>query len=87
LLCLPLLLYPLARWIHLGWMALAKGLGWINTRLLLGIIFFVLLWPLAALRRVFRSELISKSADPKADTYYKEKEKKSPEAEDFLTPW
>ena len=43
-----LLLPPLARLVHLGWMKLAMALGWFNGR--------VLLTPIALLRRLGRSE-------------------------------
>jgi hypothetical protein len=36
------------------WMGLAKILGYINSRILLGLIFFLILTPLAAIRRLFR---------------------------------
>jgi hypothetical protein len=36
-----------------AWMKFAAALGWVNTRLLLGVIFFALLTPIALLRRLF----------------------------------
>lgn len=36
-----------------GWLKLAEGLGWLNSRVLLSIIFFVFLFPIAMLSRLF----------------------------------
>ena len=86
LLALGLVAYPLARWIHLAWMGLATGLGWVNSRILLGIIFFLLLWPLARLRRWFQPEVIAKGADPGLSSYYQD----GPDGDvrvDFEKPW
>tara|TARA_B100000242_G_C42631052_1_gene297075 strand:- start:80 stop:472 length:393 start_codon:yes stop_codon:yes gene_type:complete len=41
-----LLLYP-----YKGWMALGHVLGWINSHLILGIVFFIILQPIAYIMR------------------------------------
>ena len=41
-----------AKYIHLGWMGLAKVLGFVNSHIILAIVFFLLLTPLALLRRL-----------------------------------
>jgi len=46
------LLAPLGDFIHLTWMQLAKVLGYINSRILLSVIFFVFLTPIALLMRL-----------------------------------
>ncbi|MBK8950641.1 MAG: hypothetical protein IPM68_17825 [Flavobacteriales bacterium] len=51
-----LLLPPLARLVHRGWMKLALALGWFNGRVLLSAVFFALLTPIALLRRLGRSD-------------------------------
>jgi hypothetical protein len=43
----------LSGWIEKGWLKLAEGLGWFNGRLLLGIVFFLFLTPIALLRTLF----------------------------------
>lgn len=43
---------PVGEWIHRGWMLLAKVLGWINSRILLTVLFFVILTPVALLARL-----------------------------------
>ena len=47
---------PVARVIEQGWFKLALALGWINSRILLSIIYFVFLMPLAWLSRLFTKD-------------------------------
>ncbi len=35
------------------WFKIAEGLGWFNSRVILSILFFVFLWPIAMLYRLF----------------------------------
>jgi len=49
---LSLLVPIFGKGLEWGWFKLAEVLGWINTRLLLGIVFFVFLFPLALLSRL-----------------------------------
>ncbi|MEL6653997.1 MAG: SxtJ family membrane protein, partial [Bacteroidota bacterium] len=53
---LSLLSPQLARLIHIVWMKLAEVLGYVNSRILLGLIFFLLLSPIALLRRIFHKD-------------------------------
>ncbi len=48
-LAVPRLLLPLCR----AWMGLARALGWLNTRLLLTLVFFLMITPIGLLMRVF----------------------------------
>ena len=43
---------PVGEYLHLGWMLLAKVLGYINSRILLSIVFFLILTPIALLMRL-----------------------------------
>ena len=48
------LVIPIAgEYITKGWFKLAEGLGWINSKILLSIIFFVFLFPFALIARLF----------------------------------
>ena len=42
-----LLLYP-----YKGWMALGHALGWVNSRLILGLVFLIVLQPIAYIMRI-----------------------------------
>jgi hypothetical protein len=56
--------------IHAGWMWLAALLGWINTRLLLGLFFFAVLTPLALLARLFGHDPLRRRRAPAAASYW-----------------
>ncbi|MBX9783332.1 MAG: hypothetical protein K2X48_08575 [Chitinophagaceae bacterium] len=40
-------------YVHLLWMMIAKALGWINSRILLSVLFFLILTPAAIVARLF----------------------------------
>lgn len=54
---------PVGEWIHRGWMLLAKLLGWINSRILLTVLFFVILTPVALVARLFNKTSIRLKPD------------------------
>ena len=49
---LALISPPATLWLRALWLRLAAALGWVNSRILLTVIFFVLLTPIALLRRL-----------------------------------
>ncbi len=65
------LVFPfLGSWIVKGWFKLAEGLGWVNSRILLSIIFFLILTPIALLSRVFNKNSLKLKDD--TDSVFKE---------------
>jgi len=46
----------LAEKISFLWLKFGEGLGWINSRILLGVIFFIVLTPMALLRNLFKKD-------------------------------
>lgn len=48
----------LTHWIHRAWFALATGLGFVTSRLILGVVFIVVLLPIAMLAKIFRRDLM-----------------------------
>lgn len=53
LLVVPGLLFPAALGpVERGWMAFASALGWFNTRLILGVVYYVVFTPAGLLRRL-----------------------------------
>lgn len=50
---LSIFLQPAAKAIEWAWLKLAMGLGWINSRILLSVIYFVFLLPIAWVSRLF----------------------------------
>lgn len=57
---------PVGDYVHLLWMMIAKVLGWINSRVLLSIIFFLVLTPVAIVARLFgKSAFVKPSGSAK----------------------
>lgn len=52
-----------------GWMAIGHVLGWINTRIILGIIFYGLLTPIGLVRRALSRDPLKLAFEPKQETY------------------
>ena len=54
-----------------GWFQLAKILGWINSRILLGAIFYLFLLPIALLSRLFSDDnLLLKKGKEQNSTFF-----------------
>lgn len=43
----------LAKWVDRAWYKLAEGMGWVMSKVMLTLVFFVFLFPVALLSRVF----------------------------------
>ena len=54
---------------HRAWMALGNILGWVNTRLVLGLIFFGLITPMGLVLRLTGRDPMRRAFDPNATTY------------------
>jgi uncharacterized membrane protein len=50
---LALLIPNSLKWIYQGWMSFALVLGWINTRLILAIMFYLIMTPMSLIMRLF----------------------------------
>ena len=50
------------------WMRFAEALGWVNTRIILSVIFFVVFFPFGIIMRMFNDPMRRKF-DPAADSY------------------
>jgi hypothetical protein len=55
-----------------AWMVFGCGLGWINTRILLGAVFFLMVVPMAMVMRFAGRDPMARTFDPALDTYRKE---------------
>lgn len=54
---------------HRVWMTVGALLGWINTRLVLGIVFFVVITPIALVLRLVGRDAMQRAFDRGATTY------------------
>jgi len=64
-LAIPSLLQPVYHW----WMKLAHVLGWINTRILLSIVFFLIFLPVGAMLRLLGKDPMSRKLDKVKASY------------------
>lgn len=76
---LPALLRP----IYISWMRLAFMLAWINTRLILLIIFYIVFAPIGLALRLFGVDLLNKKIDKNKQSYWLRKEKKEFSPSDY----
>lgn len=68
-----LFLYPFLRPVYILWMKFAQVLAWINTRVILGIAYYLILTPIGLLLRLFGKDLIGLKIDRNALSYWKKR--------------
>jgi hypothetical protein len=69
------LLLPAAlRPVYAVWMKLAYGLAYVNTRVLITLIFFLVVTPIGLLMRLIKGDLLAEKFDKTARTYWHEME-------------
>jgi hypothetical protein len=67
---LPALAFPaVLKPVHKRWMIVGHWLGWINTRILLGILFYGVVTPMGLLRRLWVKDALTLQFRKQADTY------------------
>jgi len=74
----PRLLLPVQK----AWMAFANILGWVNTRIILGLLFYVVLTPISILARFFKDPLDRKLHDGR-DTYWIQKRTQALDSKEY----
>lgn len=62
--------YPVLRPLYRGWMVFAFVLGWINTRVILGLFFYLILTPIGLVMRLFGRDPMHRKLDRSASTYW-----------------
>ncbi|MBS1659198.1 MAG: hypothetical protein JST18_14015 [Bacteroidetes bacterium] len=70
LLLIALFVYPVAVWITIGWLKFAQLLGTINSKILLTLIFFIFLFPIATLYRLSKKDPLQRKKLNKEGTSY-----------------
>lgn len=66
-LVLPIILKP----VYIVWMLIGFVLGWINTRIILGLVFYILFTPLAWCLKLFRYDPMRRTIDKGLISYKK----------------
>ena len=65
------LVFPRALfWPNKAWMALAEGLAFVSTRIILGLVFFVIVSPIGLIKRMFGWDPLNRRAGA-SETYWK----------------
>ena len=62
----PIILKP----IYIAWMIFAVILGWIMTRVILTILFYLIVTPIALIAKIFRKRFLDLSFRTEADSYW-----------------
>ena len=62
--------------IYVVWMKLAVVLSWINTRIILLVLFYLVLTPIGLIMRMFGKDALDLKIDKSRDSYWRKKEKK-----------
>ncbi len=78
-LVVPILLWPL----HKVWMSLAVVLGWVMTRLILIVLFYLVFTPVSLVARLFGKKFLNTAIDREARTYWIVKENLSIDKADY----
>jgi O-antigen/teichoic acid export membrane protein len=69
-LLVPAVVFPKSLvWVYQGWMAIGHVLGWINTRIILGMIFYVIVTPIGMIRRWLGKDPMGRQLRPDLDSY------------------
>ena len=54
---------------HRAWMALAEVLAWVNTRILLGLVFYLVVTPIGLLMRLLKRDPMRRQLEPTGESY------------------
>ena len=66
----PALILPsLLRPVYTTWMKIGHGIGWVNTRIILGVLFYVLVLPMGLIMRLFGNDPMARKQDKAASSY------------------
>jgi len=51
------------------WLKIGNVLGWINSRIILGIMFYLLIFPIGLILKIFGKDAMNRKLDSNSDTY------------------
>jgi len=69
-----LFIKPLLRPLYMAWMYFAVVLGFVMTRVILGILFFGVFTPMGMLMKLFRVRMLELKLEPSATSYWEKRE-------------
>ncbi|MEC4681774.1 MAG: SxtJ family membrane protein [Nitrospirota bacterium] len=65
--------------VYRAWMIFGEKIGWLNSRILLGLLFYGMVTPISWLMRLLGKRPLQLEFDPKAETYRVPKEARAPD--------
>jgi hypothetical protein len=70
ILWVPALLMPnVLRPVYATWMKIGHAIGWVNTRIILGVLFYVLVLPMGLIMRLFGKDPMSREMNKSISSY------------------
>jgi hypothetical protein len=70
ILWVPALLMPsLLRPVYATWMKIGHAIGWVNTRIILGVLFYVLVLPMGLIMRLFGKDPMAREMNKSISSY------------------
>ena len=70
---------PVLRPVYIAWMTFARWLAWVNTRVILGLFFYLVLTPAGLAARALGKDLLDERIDRAAPTYWNKREPVQPD--------
>lgn len=61
---------PILKPLYIGWMKFAFALGWLNTRILLTVFYYLVITPIGLVIRLTGKDLLSRKLDRNAPSYW-----------------
>lgn len=72
--------------LYKGWMKFAHALGWVNTRIILTIVYLLVFTPMALIFKVIGKDPMERKFE-KVDSYWVKREVKAFRQEDYRRPF
>lgn len=69
--------------VYMVWMKFAHILGWVNTRIILCVMFYLVFTPIGLLAKLFKADLLSLKIDKNCHSYWIKKENKGFSPRDY----
>jgi len=69
--------------VHTAWMALALAMGWVMSRVILSIVFFVVMTPIGLIMRLLGKDILDQKIDRQKESYWIKRSKSDGSAEGY----
>jgi len=70
-----LFLYPALKPVYIVWMKFAQLLAWINTRVILGLAYYLVITPISVFMRLTGKDLLNQRINRSAGSYWKQRDR------------